>query len=115
MKRTRIRARSEAKEQEIDVRREMRRKVLERDGGCRGRLVWPEVKCWGGYELDEMKSRARGGDPTDISHVQLLCTGHNRAKEDHPDEAWACGLARHSWESPLVPVEERLPTARDLW
>lgn len=120
MKRTPIRARSAAKEAELRVRREMRPAVLARDGGCRGRILWPEIPCAFGLQLDEFQSRTRGGDPMNIDHVQLLCGRHNQAKEDHPDEAHARGLARNSWESPIVPDPPDgrpggWPTARDFW
>lgn len=107
-----LKQRSAKKERELRTRRSVRVVVLARDGGCRGRLLWPEVQCWGRAELDEMQSRKRGGDPTNPDHVQLLCTAHNQAKEDHPAEAHARGLARWSYESPIVPPPPNGPPPR---
>lgn len=98
-----LRQMSDKKRAELAARRDLRPLVLARDGGCRGRLLWPEIPCRFGLQLDEFKSRTRGGDPENIDHVQLLCGAHNQAKEDFPITAWERGLAAWSHESPNVP------------
>jgi hypothetical protein len=88
----------------------LKRELLVRDGGCvmralggmlygvTGRTAVLIPRCMGALEKDEVVSRARGGSATDEANTQILCTIHNRWKEDHPVEAEALGVARHSWD-----------------
>lgn len=78
----------------------MRRAVLERDGWtCQARGLEGVGRCWGPLEVDEVKSRARGGDPLDVDACQTLCRYHNQWKEDHPAEAIRLGLAKSAWSA----------------
>ncbi len=56
--------------------------------GCQGRAV----------DVDEIKSRARGGSILDESNLQTACRFCNGHKEDQPIDAVRRGVARHSWD-----------------
>lgn len=57
------------------------------DTGCQGRAV----------DVDEIKSRGRGGDILDPSNLQTACRYCHGRKHTEPAEAAARGVARHSW------------------
>lgn len=75
-----------------------------RDGfRCVARDLVPEITCVGPLDPDEIRSRARGGDPLDLANVQMLCRAHHDWKHTHDPEAVALGLSRHSWDDTSVP------------
>lgn len=56
--------------------------------------------CWGEATcVDEIKQRSRGGSIVDPANTVPSCGPCNTYKEDHPGEAEARGLSRHSWDS----------------
>lgn len=83
-------------------RKKVRREVLDRDGGvCRVRARGLEAvfgSCWGDLEVDEVKSRSRGGDWLDADGAQVLCHFHNSAKGSGTSLYEQYGLAKRSWE-----------------
>jgi len=104
VKRTRIRAVSTRRTKQLREEVAVKKLALARDKGCVARwYVGTQVndttvpECFGRLEKDEIVSRSRGGSPTDLTNVQILCAGHNVWKEDHPTVAVALGLAKHSW------------------
>ena len=86
----------------LSQRERVRAEVLERDGGvCRVRALGLEPvfgPCWGGLEVDEVKSRSRGGDWLDADGAQVLCHFHNSDKGSGTVEYERYGLAKRSWE-----------------
>lgn len=51
-----------------------------------------------GTDKHELKSRARGGDPTDPENTILVCRPCHDWIEAHDDDAVILGLSRHSWD-----------------
>jgi hypothetical protein len=49
-------------------------------------------------DAHEIVSRARGGSITDPANLVPLCREHHRWVTEHPLEAHAEGLSKHSWE-----------------
>jgi len=68
--------------------------VLARDQGCRGAALVPHVACFGGLDVHELLTRARGGSITDPDNCVALCRGHHNWVHDHPADATAVGLLR---------------------
>jgi hypothetical protein len=88
-----IRQMSEKRRETLPTRREVRIAVLARDGGCRGRLIVPEVQCMGLLEVDEIVNRGRKpGGELDVDNAQALCRAHHRWKGENPVEAEKRGL-----------------------
>lgn len=82
-------------------RKAVRAEVLARDGHeCQAKGLPVDVvgACFGPLEVDEIVSRARGGDYLNADHCQALCRFHNGWKEDHPALAIELGLALNSWD-----------------
>lgn len=50
-----------------------------------------------GVDKHEIKSRARGGDPTNPENCLLVCRPCHDWIEEHDSEAILLGLSRHSW------------------
>lgn len=68
-----------------------RRKVLERSHGPE-RCQFPGGCVREAVDGHEVWTRARGGDPTDVFNIVLLCREHHDWVGDHPAEAKALGL-----------------------
>lgn len=74
----------------------------DRDGWrCAARTLVAEVVCDGGLDGHEPLTRARGGDPLNPDHIELICRAHHEWAHAHPYEAGQLGLLRHSWEGPI--------------
>lgn len=59
---------------------ELRRAVLERDGGCvTPRLDPGAIGCWGRLQLDHVKDQPRMGKraPSDMAHLVTVCERHH--------------------------------------
>jgi 5-methylcytosine-specific restriction endonuclease McrA len=92
-----IAAVSRKRRAQLRTRADVRRIVIARDGGCRGRFLIPEQPC--GFlpgramlEVDEIIPRGRGGDWLNPDHCQLLCPRCHDWKHAHPREATERGL-----------------------
>lgn len=51
-----------------------------------------------GVDKHEIKSRARGGDPTDPTNTLLVCRPCHDWIEAHDQQACLLGLSRNSWD-----------------
>lgn len=89
---------SKKKRKELTARRDLKVAAWKRDGGCVGARLVPEVTCRPPFDLDEIKSRGRGGSPLELDNVQILCRAHHTWKGFHPVEAHKRGLWQHSWD-----------------
>lgn len=56
---------------------ETRRAVLERDQGCAGARLVPEVPCWGELHLHHKRRRSQGGDHSPGNLVTLCAACHS--------------------------------------
>lgn len=77
--------------------RSIRRFVLERDGGCRGRHVAPGPCSYGPLEVHHLRRRSQGWSSDPADYV-ALCGAHHRWVTEHPSAAHAVGLVRWGWE-----------------
>lgn len=83
-------------------RREAIRIAGERDGWrCVAERLVVDVACDGGLDAHEPLTRARGGDPLNPDHIELICRAHHEWTHAHPYEAGQLDLLRHSWEGPI--------------
>lgn len=56
-------------------------------------------------EIHEVKTRGRGGSDLNINNCVGFCQVHHDWVTEHPREAHALGLVRHSWEpEPSTPL-----------
>lgn len=87
---------------QVPVRRAVTEQVRERDGGCVGRELVPEVACWHPVgvplDVDEVRPRGTGGSALDPENAQTLCRAHHDWRHQNPNEAVDRGLERHSWD-----------------
>jgi len=87
-----IKTRSEKRRQADRVRTQVRREVIERDGGC-------IMRAYGGcdtygvpLDVDEIVSRGRGGDYLNPANCQTLCRRHHDLKHSRIHYASIIGL-----------------------
>lgn len=68
-----------------------------------------------GTDKHEIKSRARGGDPTDPENTLLVCRPCHDWIDEHDAEAVRLGLSQHSWDHSRGASDGRTtePDARD--
>lgn len=73
----------------------------QRDGGCVGRRLVPDVECRGPLDPHEIIPRSawRAGYLV-LSNVVTCCRGHHDWIHAHEIEAHALGLHGYSWERP---------------
>lgn len=101
MKRSHLRSVSDRRLAESDQRKAVRWEVIQRDGGC----VWHQMgaaalgpaHCWGGIEVHEILSRARGGDYLNPDNCVTLCSRAHQFITRDDAGAEAVGLALPSW------------------
>ena len=75
---------------------EVRQVVLDRDGGCRARLLAPG-RCSGHAEVHHLRRRSQGRSD-DPANLIAVCSGHHAWITANPQAAHDLGLARWSWE-----------------
>jgi hypothetical protein len=94
-----LRAMSEKRRAERDLRRSATTEAFRRDHYlCQASIIWPEVTCRGPIHAHEPLTRARGGDPLDPDEIVTLCSEHHTHVHLYPDLAYQRGLLRHSWD-----------------
>lgn len=81
----------------------VRKKIIAEIVGARGpvceaRELVPDVACAGPLDAHEVLTRGRGGSIVDPANIILVCRFHHSWIDDHPAEAAALGLVRHSWD-----------------
>lgn len=93
-----MRAVSERRYSEFEVRAAIRAAVIERDGGCVLALEPGVGNCQGRDTVHHILKEGQGG-PFTMENLVCLCWFHNGWVEDNPNEAEARGLVRHWWEA----------------
>ena len=105
MKRSgRISPTSKTRKKELASRREIKKRVFARDGGC---LLSPWLHlnpngtewgpCLGDLTPHHVKKASQGGEYTE-ENLKTLCAHHNSMIEDYPKAAQRIGLVKLSWE-----------------
>lgn len=92
-----LRARSKAREDDVERRWQVRHAVFVRDGWrCRLEGLGG---CWGPPTPHHLRKSQEGG-PYVEENLVCLCAGHNTWVEDHPPEARRLGLVERGLETP---------------
>lgn len=74
-----------------------RQGARQRDGGCVGERLVPEVDCWGRPEGHHVWRRGQGG-PDLVDNLATLCTACHTWVHMNTGEAYERGLLAWSWE-----------------
>ena len=100
--RKRVKPMSDKRRDELPERREVWKRVFDRDGGrCRVAPFLPDNPCHGELHPHHLLKASQGGEYTD-DNLLTCCDHHNTWIEDNPREAEALGLVRRP-----TPAEER--------
>lgn len=68
---------------------------------CQAAAKVPDVDCWGPLDPHEIIPRsAWAAGYLVLDNVIMVCRGHHRWIDRHPDAAHAVGLHGYSWERP---------------
>lgn len=74
----------------------VREAAKRRDGGCKGRAVWPDVSCSGGLHAHHVILRSQGG-PNTLDNALTLCGAHHLHAHDVDRKgAEAAGIIKRS-------------------
>lgn len=72
--------------------------VVLRDGGCRAVSLIRSVQCAGRIDPHHIIRRSQGG-PDTPENLVCLCRAHHSWVHEHPEQSYALGLLRRSWQS----------------
>lgn len=84
---------SDRRRAKVDARKEAVALAFARDRGCVALKVWPHT-CAGPLDGHEPLPRGRGGDPTDVDNVVIVCRKAHDHLHGHPEWAHEVGLLR---------------------
>ena len=80
-----------------EIPEDVRMAVVQRDRGCVGRRLIPNVECWSGFDLHHVKRRSQGGEDT-IENLVCLCRPHHSWVHSNVGKAKELGLLRSAYE-----------------
>lgn len=91
----RVKPQSQKRADDMLARRQLVADLLARFPVCQMAVVCQGARS---VDVDEIKSRAAGGDFLDPDNCQAVCRACHSWKHEHPEEAHRMGFTRFSWE-----------------
>lgn len=88
--------RSSSKRRAAEITDAARQEIAQRDRGCVGARLVPDVTCWGPMDPHHILRRSQGGS-NDPENLVTLCRAHHDWVHGNPSASNDLGLLRRSW------------------